>query len=214
MNTHFWLIRHGETDWNAMRKLQGWRDIALNEIGRQQAQVLAQALQAPAFPHKIDTIVSSDLVRASDTARIATTHLGLPIQTDAGLRERSFGVLEGADWETIRQNAGKEGAFNMRDPDHPVEDGETLRIFQSRVVDTFQALGQRLLGCNVLVFAHGGVIDAVWRKLNNIALDTPRPFDIRNTSINRFSINADSLWTPGEWGLIDHLEQTALDELR
>ena len=213
-NTNFWLIRHGETDWNAMRKLQGWRDIPLNETGLEQARVLALALQAPAFTHTIDAVVSSDLIRANETARIATEHFQLPILTDAGLRERGFGVLEGADWETLKHDAGKEGAFNVRDPDQPVKDGETLRVFQQRVVDAFDALAQRLGGKNVLVFSHGGVIDAVWRRLNDVALDMPRPFDIRNTSINCFSISTANGWTAGEWGLIDHLAQPAMDELR
>lgn len=214
MDTHFWLIRHGETDWNAMRKLQGWRDIALNETGIQQARVLAQALQTAALRHRIDTVYSSDLVRASETARIATAHFGLPVRTDAGLRERGFGAMEGSDWQSLKHSADVPGAFNIRDPDTPIPDGETLRAFQQRIVDTFQSLAQRLPGNNVMVFSHGGVIDAVWRRLNGVALEVPRPFDIRNTSINCFSIRAGSDWIPGEWGIVDHLEQPALDELR
>src|SRR5690606_12136170 len=112
MDTHFWLIRHGETDWNALRKLQGWRDIALNDAGIRQAQVLAQALQAKSFSHRIDTVYSSDLIRAYETARIATAHFGLPIQTSAGLRERSFGIMEGSDWQSIKPGAETPGAIN------------------------------------------------------------------------------------------------------
>ena len=214
MDTNFWLIRHGETDWNAMRKLQGWRDIALNGAGIQQAQTLAQALQSAEFSHQIDTIYSSDLSRASETARIATAHLGLPIHTETGLRERGFGVLEGSDWEALKQNAGSPGALNIRDPDTLIQDGESLRVFQQRVVTAFEMLAQRQPGKNVMVFSHGGVIDAVWRKLSNVALADPRPFNILNTSINCFSISPDNTWTLGEWGIISHLQQDALDELR
>src|SRR5690606_37206610 len=189
--------------------LQGWRDIALNATGIQQAQVLAQALQAMAFSRPIDTVYSSDLCRASETARIATAHLGLPIQTDAGLRERGFGTFEGSDWEALKHNGSTPGAFNIRDPDTLIENGETLRVFQQRIVDTFQALAQRLPGNNVMVFSHGGVIDAVWRKLSNMALEAPRPFDILNTSINRFSINSQNEWSLGEWGIVSHLTQDA-----
>ena len=65
-STHFWLIRHGETEWNAGRRLQGWLDIPLSDIGRQQARQLGahlRTLHAPTF----QAVLSSDLCRAAET---------------------------------------------------------------------------------------------------------------------------------------------------
>ena len=85
------LARHGETDWNRELRIQGSSDIELNELGRQQAQFLAQELTDV----ELDAIYSSDLSRAKATAAaVAATH-GLDVSVDPRLRERSFGSWEG-----------------------------------------------------------------------------------------------------------------------
>src|SRR5690606_24937790 len=117
-STHFWLIRHGETEWNAGRRLQGWLDIPLSDIGRQQAHRLAahlRALQGPQFK----AVLSSDLSRAAETARIATEHLGLPVLADERLRERNYGVYQGMDWAALTQDLNTQGV-NLRDPSQEV----------------------------------------------------------------------------------------------
>jgi probable phosphoglycerate mutase len=112
-------IRHGITDWNAERRVQGQRDIGLNEIGRSQARALAQRLKAE---ETWDVLYSSDLSRAKETADMIGEALGLPVITDRRLRERSFGELEGTtleerilrwgeDWET--KEFGKESEEQM-----------------------------------------------------------------------------------------------------
>lgn len=214
MSTQFWLIRHGETDWNVARKLQGWRDIPLNPTGIAQANALALALQPARFPHAIHAVVSSDLSRALETARIGAARFALPVLTDAGLRERNFGVHEGADWEQMKRSAGQPGQLNVRDPQQPIEGGETLLVFQQRVEQAFEALSHQHAGRHVMVFSHGGVIDAVWRRIHGIPLSQPRQFDILNTSINHFRIDAAQSWHELGWGQTAHLAQDALDEIR
>ena len=211
--TRFWLIRHGETQWNAERRLQGWRDIPLSDVGIRQAEHLRTYLMSSLFADKIDIIVSSDLCRAYDTAIIATDHYGLLIDRNEGLRERNYGVYEGYDWASLNVAAGAGNQVNFRDPEQAVDQGETLPQFSERVVHAFAELAQRHSGKNVLVFSHGGVIDIAWRTANKIGFDAPRPAPILNTSINQFAIDADKQWHPLAWGRSCHLPAEALDDV-
>jgi probable phosphoglycerate mutase len=100
------LIRHGETDWNRDRRIQGATDIPLNDTGRAQAHEAATALR-----ERLDlagvTIVSSDLSRARETAEIIAGDLGLAApRTYRGLRERSYGEAEGLDVDEFRRRWG------------------------------------------------------------------------------------------------------------
>jgi probable phosphoglycerate mutase len=211
--TRFWLIRHGETDWNAQQRLQGWRDIALNAYGLKQAGQLAGHLSSPRFSAAIDTVVSSDLSRACETARIAAAHLGLPLLCQAQLRERNYGIYEGRDWPELKRQAAEPNVPDFHDPDQPIEQGESLRAFHTRIVDAFEALAHSHSGRSILVFTHGGVIDMVWKRARQLALDTPRPAPILNTSINQFAIDRDGGWHLTDWGRVDHLDAGTLDDV-
>ena len=199
--THFWLIRHGETQWNAERRLQGWQDIPLNTTGLNQAKQLANYLSSPQFATKVTAVVSSDLSRAADTARIATQHLNLPIQLTPGLRERSFGQLEGMHWDAIQSARRGDPAYAPL----PEAKGESRAVFQGRLISVFEELAREHAGGHILTFSHGGVIDMMWRKLHGVALDVPRNQAILNTSINHFTINAQQEWAMVEWGRVTHL---------
>ncbi|MYN13250.1 histidine phosphatase family protein [Pusillimonas sp. TS35] len=209
--TTFWLIRHGETQWNAERRLQGWRDIPLNETGLRQARQLGQVLRPPHFTHTIDVIVSSDLSRAHDTARIASAHLALSIEACIPLRERNYGIYEGKNWASLETLDGP--AVNFHAPQWQIEQGESLLQFNDRIVQAFETLAHAHSGRNVLVFAHGGVIDIVWRHASGASLEARRPAPILNASINQFSINADSTWALLDWGRVAHLNEAALDDV-
>lgn len=101
------LIRHGETDWNRERRIQGSTDIPLNDTGRAQARATA-ALLRDRLPAAITpAIVSSDLARARETAEIIAAELGLPApRTYPGLRERSYGEAEGLGIDEFRERWG------------------------------------------------------------------------------------------------------------
>lgn len=204
--SNFWLIRHGETQWNAERRLQGWRDIALNQTGIQQAEHLARHLASSEFSENIDVVVSSDLSRAHQTATLAANHFGHPVVTTPELRERNFGIYEGHPLTML--NTGRAGLphFDLRCPHTPIEDGETLTGFAQRVQDAFEQMARDYAGRNIMVFAHGGVIDIVWRRAQRLALDVFRTAPIINTSINQFSIDTDQLWTLLDWGQTRHLD--------
>lgn len=93
--TEMWFMRHGETDWNVVRRLQGWRDIPLNETGRLQAQSLGEHLAKLASAAPFDVAYTSDLVRTVNTLAPAAKLLGMTPISEPGLRERHHGALEG-----------------------------------------------------------------------------------------------------------------------
>lgn len=98
------LFRHGETDWNREGRLQGHTDTPLNATGLAQAEALAKRLLA----HRLDAVVSSDLIRALTTARIIAEVSRVPLLTDPGLREVSVGLAEGLLWEEAKARFGAE----------------------------------------------------------------------------------------------------------
>jgi probable phosphoglycerate mutase len=210
--TQFWLIRHGETQWNALQRLQGWRDIPLNAQGVQQAERLGDYLRS-SFDVRVDAVVSSDLVRAFDTAQIAASHFGVPVVACADLRERNFGIYEGRDWASLNGEQNGQGGLNFRDPHQAVEQGETLHRFDERIGTAFEVLAQRYAGQNVVAFAHGGVIDIAWRRASGLSLEAPRLGLILNTSINHFSIDQSGNWSLVNWGQAEHLESSTLDDI-
>lgn len=100
----FYLVRHGQTDWNRAGKIQGTTDIPLNETGRQQAEQLATVLkERSGYPAKtrIDAVYASPLARAFQTAEILAKEEKLPLRRLTGLRERDFGCWEGKSWQQV-----------------------------------------------------------------------------------------------------------------
>ncbi|HWL29872.1 MAG TPA: histidine phosphatase family protein [Burkholderiaceae bacterium] len=211
--TRFWLIRHGETQWNADRRLQGQLDIPLSATGVMQATRLNAYLRTPAFEPAVDVIVTSDLERARETARIAAGHLGIPLVPCPELRERCYGVYEGRDWAELKGKDTGVAVIDFSDPAQDVDQGESLADFDRRIQGAFAQLAARYRGKNVLAFSHGGVIDIVWRRLHGHPLSAPRPHPILNVSINAFSVSADDAWTAGDWGYVGHLQAPALDDV-
>jgi 2,3-bisphosphoglycerate-dependent phosphoglycerate mutase len=97
------LFRHGETDWNREGRLQGHTDVPLNDTGIGQARLLGERLR----PHRLETVMSSDLARARTTAEIVATALGIPLWTDDGLRETNVGAAEGLLWAEAKTRFGE-----------------------------------------------------------------------------------------------------------
>jgi len=207
------LVRHGETAWNAERRLQGHRDIALNAEGARQAAAVARALAGV----PIDAVISSDLQRASQTAQaIASTHQ-LPVQVERALRERCYGGFEGLLYTEIAQRFPHEFAkWQARDVDAVLPDGanlgESFRQFYERATVAILARGARHPGQTIVLVAHGGVLECAYRCALGMSLETPRNFAIPNASINRFTVQ-DGKLTLISWGETDHLQQVAMDEL-
>ena len=127
MSTRICLVRHGETAWNAERRLQGHLDIPLNEHGLAQAAATARSLGGERF----DAAYCSDLTRARQTADAIASHLGLSLCQNAQLRERHYGVFQGLTYdEAQNQHPEAYRHFEQRDPDFAfTEGGESLKGF-------------------------------------------------------------------------------------
>lgn len=207
------LIRHGETAWNAERRLQGHLDIPLNAEGERQARLLAGALAA----EPIDLIVSSDLQRARQTAQAVATLRGMPLQIEPGLRERCYGGFEGLLYSEIEQRFPAEfAAWQARDVDAILPTGkncgESFRQFYARATTAILGLAQAHAGQTIAMVAHGGVLECAYRMALDLPLETPRDFKVFNASINRFHLEEGRL-VLDSWGEVAHLQPAALDEL-
>jgi probable phosphoglycerate mutase len=211
--TNIILIRHGETAWNAERRLQGHLDIALNQEGERQARALAAALAG----ERLDLIVASDLLRARQTAAAVAAGRGVTVRLDAGLRERCYGGFEGLLRAEIAQRFPAEfNAWQGREVDAVLPPGanrgETFRQFHGRVLATVLRWAQSHPGRTVALVAHGGVLECAYRTALDLPLGTPRDFPVQNASINRFLLRGEKLALQS-WGEVDHLRQDALDDL-
>ncbi|WP_395405662.1 histidine phosphatase family protein [Pseudoduganella sp. UC29_106] len=213
MKTSIILIRHGETEWNAVRRLQGHIDIPLSEVGRRQALALGRALAG----EQIDAIISSDLGRARQTAEAVVAHHGLPLQMDPALRERAYGVFEGLLYTEIAERYPIEFAeWQARDVDSIMPHGnrlaESFRQFYERCTGAIAGWAAQWPGKTIALVAHGGVLECAYRAANQMALDSPRDFQVKNASINRFTMEATKLALE-QWGDVAHLQTATIDDL-
>ncbi|MES2832889.1 MAG: histidine phosphatase family protein [Pseudomonadota bacterium] len=206
------LIRHGETAWNAEKRMQGHLDIGLNAAGVRQAAALGLALQH----EPLDAVFSSDLKRAFDTAQALATSRGLPVGTDVGLRERCFGIFEGqlyADLEACDSVAYT--AWKSRDLDARYPAGErvaeTLREFSVRSLATLDRLAAHGGHRRIAIVTHGGVLECIYRAATNTSLQQARDFDIPNAGVNRVQWDAGKMQIL-DWANVNHLDIAALDE--
>lgn len=167
------LVRHGQTDWNLAKRIQGSSDIPLNDTGRAQAEATGRALAGGRF----DAIYASPLSRALDTARIIAGHVGLgEPETIAAVAERQYGEAEGLTGEQIL----------ARWPDGaPVPGRESREQVVARALPALRELGEQHPGENVIVVSHGGVISSLVRHVTDHALPGPGEL-IPNGSVHRF----------------------------
>jgi probable phosphoglycerate mutase len=210
--TRIIAVRHGETAWNVETRIQGQLDIGLNDKGRWQAQRVAQALA----DEPIARIYSSDLSRACATAQAIAALTEHPdaqqVQLHAGLRERGFGSFEGMTYADIEAQWPEESLrWRRRDPDFAPPGGETPLQLRARIFDTVQALAAPHMGEQIVLVAHGGVMDMLYRLATQQEVGTPRTWELGNAAINRLLWTPDGLTLVG-WSDTRHLEDSTLDE--
>jgi 2,3-bisphosphoglycerate-dependent phosphoglycerate mutase len=183
--TEFILVRHGETDWNKEKRIQGSTDIALNADGLAQAQRLTPRIAAMHQERKFNAAYSSDQIRARVTAEYAAQSTELTIQLDSAFRERNYGVLERLTYAEmhLREPAAAAGLLS-RAIDYAIPDGESTTVFYDRVTTALAQVLRNHPGQRVLIVAHGGTIDMMRRFLTNTALTVPRDFEILNATIH------------------------------
>jgi probable phosphoglycerate mutase len=198
------IVRHGETDWNVERRVQGHIDISLNATGVAQARAAAAGLGGQSFT----AAYSSDLDRAWQTAQVLGAALELGVTRAPGLRERHYGVLQGLTTAEVAVRYPKAYAHYLaRDPDHDFRTGESLTAFAARIVAAVEALAAAHPGETVLLVSHGGVLDICYRRATGRGLSSPRDFAIPNAAMNWIEVGQEG-WRLLAWADRRHLEET------
>ncbi|ULL15582.1 histidine phosphatase family protein [Paenibacillus sp. H1-7] len=186
------FIRHGTTEWNLAGKMQGQMDTELAEVGLLQAKLLAERLKGEAW----DGIVSSDLLRAKQTALTISEATGTPlIGLDMRLRERSFGQVEGT---TLEERISRWGE-GWRGLELGMEKDEALL---ERWNSFLQELEQAHPGKRILLVSHGGYIAPVIESM----LGNPVESHLNNTSLTIMNKEA-SGWSCALMNCTAHLAE-------
>lgn len=206
--TRLLLVRHGETAWNAVGRVQGQLDVPLSPKGVWQAGSLAQHLAQRREIEPIDAVISSPLARAWLTAQTVAQALGLELQVDARLSERAFGIFEGHTLEEISARWPMEFAqWRARDAQWVIPQGESGEQFIQRSLAGLRDCSQRWAGKTLVLVVHGGVLDVAYRHAHGLTWDAPRQHLMLNTAINRMRA-AHAPWSLEmmEWGDVSHLD--------
>lgn len=210
--TRIIAVRHGETAWNVETRIQGQLDIPLNAKGQWQAQRAGEALA----DEPITSVYSSDLARARQTALAIAARVtngdARVVRQHTGLRERAFGTFEGQTWADIETHwPDASRRWRQRDPDFAPPGGETPVQVRARTLATVNEIAVAHPGELIVLVAHGGIMDMLYRLATGQELHAPRTWELGNAAINRLLWTPDALTLIG-WADTSHLNEAALDE--
>ena len=185
------LVRHGETNWNAERRIQGQSESNLNETGRQQAHELQSWAESAGF----DAVYSSSSVRTVETAEIITGNIDLPLQKRDDLREIHLGPWEQLLWSDIEQS-GTQEVINFREYPHlfNLEGAETFSELRERGINGLHQIAQQHhQGDKILVVSHGALLAAALSGLASVSLSRlwKNP-SLPNCSVSEVTVNKSS----------------------
>lgn len=213
MNTKIIAVRHGETHWNLLKKLQGHSDSNLTDTGINQSKLLAQRLKK----YKIDRFYSSDLGRAVQTAKIISSTIKKNFIVTDQLRERDLGVLQGLTKHEYTQLYPEVAhLFHKRDSDYSIPRGESINECFNRCISYVESLNDQYKGESILIVTHGGILMYFMYRVLRLPLHHVRTFSVFNASINIFIIDENKEWYLNTWGNIDHLldaDMSCLDDV-
>lgn len=207
MSTRICIVRHGETDWNRERRIQGHRDVPLNATGRAQAMAMAYN----AGHHRFSALYSSDLSRALETAQALSEREALEVRPLPQLRERHFGIFQGLTAaEAAARYPSAYDRYLNRDLAYDFETGESLSGFAARVQDGIDWILRHHGGETLCALSHGGVLDLLYRKATGRPLETPRDFAIPNCALNWFRFDTQGCHLE-RWADRHHLTQVLVE---
>lgn len=196
-----YLVRHGQTAWNAEERAQGHTDIPLDETGLRQAACLAEHFSE--IP--LDRILTSDLQRSQVTAHGIAGVTGAVLESTRVLRERAFGEWEGLRYHEFAEKMGKakeEGLHSVYEVCPP--GGETMQQAWNRVKQVtdrmFHEEGQ------VLIVSHGGVCALMLAQLIRGTLDTSRAFRFHNCAVTELNRRQDGTFMLTRFNDASHME--------
>lgn len=187
------LVRHGETDWNAAKRIQGRTDIPLNDTGKWQAEQTGLYLKDAHW----DVVISSPLSRAKETAHLILQHLHAPLVIMDDFIERDYGDAEGMSFEERQKLFPNKQYPNM----------EPLSALQDRMLEGIEKVRATYPDKRVLIVAHGAAIHALLTSLAD------EQMGIKDTRLENACLNYVE-WTDGEWkvndyNVVSHLTQSA-----
>lgn len=183
----WFLVRHGETEFNKARLQHGHLDSPLTEEGKVQATRVAEQLK----DQNIGLIISSDLGRCQETASLLAKVIGAPIELDPALRERSYGEADGLSYEEAKKRYGHPYASYDKSPGNI----ESPRALEERISAAFKKHKGLHGNKNVVIVSHGGSLRMLMKQIRHISFEEARQNPgIKNAEI----LSLDILATPCE----------------
>ncbi|WP_134704047.1 histidine phosphatase family protein [Ammoniphilus sp. YIM 78166] len=153
------LLRHGETDWNLEKRIQGTQNVALNELGKKQIEEIREHFFND-YEKTIHRMIASPLRRTVESALICNQRLNLPLEFREEFQERSFGILEGQTVEEIRQSYQIEDVEEVKDARHGIESMDSLSL---RLEKGLRNLRETYPQDRILLITHGSIIKEIAR---------------------------------------------------
>lgn len=210
-----YLVRHGETQWNAERRIQGQSDSMLTDNGVHQARQVAQRVRQLGITH----VISSDLGRTQQTAHIIADSVGCRVVLDPRLRELDMGVLErrSIDSLTAEEEAWRRALVDGT-PGGRIPGGESMTELGQRMNAALNACRELPPGSRPLLVSHGMALGCLVSTILGLPPYAERRLRLRNCSISRVDYQ-ESPWLAPGWvvetaGDVSHLDTLALDELQ
>jgi probable phosphoglycerate mutase len=179
------LVRHGESQWNTLKKIQGQQDIPLTEGGLKQANLIGNRL----MNEKIDRIYSSDLIRAFNTAEIIGGKLNINVIPMEEFREINFGIWEGMSNEKMLLKYHDEYLMWKRVPEKlKIEGAESLEELQSRAMNGINKIMRNGKDDNILIVSHSATLKTIILGLLDIDLTYFKNLTLDNVSLTIIEI--------------------------
>ncbi|CAI0992391.1 Alpha-ribazole phosphatase [Serratia proteamaculans] len=210
-----YLVRHGETEWNAARRIQGQSDSPLTANGEHQARLVAQRVSKQGITH----VITSDLGRTRRTAQIIAEACGCEVITDPRLRELHMGVLEERLIDSLTPQE-EQWRKQMVDgtADGRIPQGESMSELGNRMGEALESCLMLPEGSKPLIVSHGIALGCLISTVLGLPAYAERRLRLRNCSLSRVD-HQQSPWLASGWivetaGDVTHLDTPALDELQ
>lgn len=179
--TQLYFIRHGETDWNATGKYQGWSDVPLSEQGRKQAECLGKRFESV----PLDVIYSSPLKRAYDTAKAVADKKAMTIIPDEHFKEINFGDWEGLTAHQLKELYGEKFQYFLDHPEDAEFPGEgSFSLVMERIKIGLDTVLEENQGKNIMIVSHGGLIRLCIFYLTGMDIRFYKQMWINNTAVS------------------------------